>query len=340
MLRRFLVSAALGSAAAASAPAQEVVDVRADMEALGSALERAVQKVARPGAWAALQGGTWRCYRLEGYGAMFVLSPRVLPMRMRVARAPQEAQLSQAITEAMRGLEESLKQADSEALRGQMAAALESLRQTQARLTENEQAGHEAVRAHEVQRSHERELRRQVDEMQRQMEAFRRAAERAREEAEREIAARLALTPLPATEELGPPPPAAPAPPAQPVVPSEVAPPAPPPPAAAAPRPPSPPWGPLWLDRDEPASRGGERQAQEVRSAVTAVLRERGADLRGLQPAEFVVVAVDFMARSAAASSRPQKTLLVRVRKKALDDVRAGRLTEEAFRKRVEYREY
>jgi hypothetical protein len=328
--------------AAAAGTAQEAVDVRADMEALGNALEHAVQKVARPGAWAALQGGTWRAYRLEGYGAMFVLSPRVLPVRVRMARAPQEVQLSRAIAEAMRGLEENLKQADSEALRRQMEAALESLRQTQARLTESERAGHEAVRVREVQRLQERQLRRQMDEMQRQLEAFRREAERAREEAEREIAARLAVTPAPMTPEAAtmPPPAAPPAPPAQPAVPSEVAPPVPMAPRAAAPAPPAPPWETLWLDREEPAARSGERQAQEVRSAVTTTLQERGADLGGLRPEEFVVVAVDFMSRASGASSRPQKTLLVRVRKKALDDVRAGRLSEAAFRKRVEYREY
>lgn len=331
MARLLLGVVALASTAAPGL-AQETINVRADMEALGSALEHAVQKVARPGAWAALQGGTWRGYRLEGYGAMFVLSPRVLPVRMRIARAPQEVQLSRAIAEAMRGLEENLKQADSEALRRQIEAALESLRQTQAHLTETERASRaasqEAVRVREVQRLQERQLRRQMDEMQRQLEAFRREAERAREEAEREIAARLAITSAPMTPEAATlPPPAAPPPPAQPAVPSEVAPPA-------------PPWEALWLDREEPAARSGERQAQEVRAAVTATLQERGADLGGLRPEEFVVVAVDFMSRASAASSRPQKTLLVRVRKRALDDVRAGRLSEAAFRKRVEYREY
>lgn len=344
MARLLLGVVALASTAAPGL-AQETINVRADMEALGSALEHAVQKVARPGAWAALQGGTWRGYRLEGYGAMFVLSPRVLPVRMRIARAPQEVQLSRAIAEAMRGLEENLKQADSEALRRQIEAALESLRQTQAHLTETERASRaasqEAVRVREVQRLQERQLRRQMDEMQRQLEAFRREAERAREEAEREIAARLAITSAPMTPEAATlPPPAAPPPPAQPAVPSEVAPPAPTAPPAAAPPPPAPPWEALWLDREEPAARSGERQAQEVRAAVTATLQERGADLGGLRPEEFVVVAVDFMSRASAASSRPQKTLLVRVRKRALDDVRAGRLSEAAFRKRVEYREY
>ncbi|HEY3120345.1 MAG TPA: hypothetical protein VGL15_06960 [Vicinamibacteria bacterium] len=327
--------------------AQERVDPRADMDALGSALEQAVQKVARPGAWAALQAGTWRCYLLQGYGAMFVLSPRVVPVRARLARAPQEVQLSRAITEAMRGLEESLKQADSDALRRQIEAAIESLRQTQARLTETEQAAegssHDAVRLRTMQRAHERELRRQMDEMQRQMEAFRREAERAREEAEREIAARLAITPppmpreaplAPVAEPAPPAPVAVPAPPAEPAIPSEIAPLPPLPPPAA------PPWESLWLDREEPAAKSGERLAQEVRSAVTATLQERGADLHGLRPEDFVVVAVDFVSRAALASSRPQKTLLVRVRKRALDDVRAGRLTEAGFRKRVEYLDY
>jgi hypothetical protein len=346
MMGPLLAAAALASTTSVG-PGPET-GPRADMEALGSALEHAVQKVARPGAWAALQGGTWRAYRLEGYGAMFVLSPRVLPMRLRSVRAPQEVQLSRAIAEAMRGLEQSLKQADSEALRRQMEAALESLRQTQARLAESERDAHDTVRIREVERIHERELRRQMDNMQRQLEAFRREAERAREEAEREVAARLAIAPMavPAPEVGAVPQPPAVAPPAQPAVPSEVAPslpvapPAPMAPPAVAPAPPAPPWEALWLDREEPAAGGSERQAQEVRAAVTATLQERGADLRGLAPAEFVVVAVDFMSRAAGASSRPQRTLLVRVRKRALDDVRAGRLSEAEFRKRVEYREY
>jgi len=336
MLRPLSLTLALSSSAAAGL-AQTPVDPRADMDALASALEQAVQKVARPAAWAALQAGTWRCYLLQGYGAMFVLSPRVLPARARLARAPQEVQLSRAISEAMRGLEESLKQADSEALRRQIQAAVESLRQTQARLTETEQAAdrssHDVVRLRAAQRLHERELRRQMDEMQRQMEAFRREAERAREEAERDIATRLAIMP-PMPPEAPRVAVAPPAPPADPAIPSEVAPLPPPPPPAA------PPWEIQWLAREDSAAKSGERLALEVRSAVTATLQHRGADLHGLRPEDFVLVAVDFVSRAALASSRPQKTLMVRVRKRALDDVRAGRLTEAAFRKRVEYLEY
>ena len=88
-------------------------------------------------------------------------------------------------------------------------------------------------------------------------------------------------------------------------------------------------------------SRGApSRSCQEVRSAVTDVLETAGPPLR-LGPDEFVVVVVDFLPRSAFATrTRPARTLVVRVRKRELEDRAAGKLASDELRKRIEYSEY
>ena len=72
--------------------AQEVE--RADLERFEVALDRAVRKVSRPSA-APILGGAEACrgYHINGYGALFVLAPRAMPVRHRSAHEspPQPA---------------------------------------------------------------------------------------------------------------------------------------------------------------------------------------------------------------------------------------------------------
>jgi hypothetical protein len=170
-------------------------------------------------------------------------------------------------------------------------------------------------------------LESQVAALQREAEKAREEAELAIEETTRELNRRLVSSTLGTPEALGPIPPV-------PGAPSETVAPGPLPP------PPLPPWR-FWFEGEEPEdARTPERLIGEVRSAVTEVLEAQGGRLR-LAPEEFVVVVVDFLPRGAFASrTRPARTLVVRVRKKELEERGAGRLASEELRKRIEYSEY
>ncbi len=79
----------------------------------------------------------------------------------------------------------------------------------------------------------------------------------------------------------------------------------------------------------------------DVRTAVARTLESYGARLHGVEPSEFLVVAVDFVAPWGFDESvRPARTLIVRVRKGELDQGAAGNLAQEEVRKRIEFVEY
>jgi hypothetical protein len=88
------------------AAAQEAASPRADLERLEWALDRAVRKVSRPSA-APILGGAEACrgYHINGYGALFVLAPRALPVRHRSAHEspPQPALAAPPPPPAQRG---------------------------------------------------------------------------------------------------------------------------------------------------------------------------------------------------------------------------------------------
>jgi hypothetical protein len=175
-------------------------------------------------------------------------------------------------------------------------------------------------------------------EQQARMEAVRRDVEQARVAAERQVEQRLA-GPVPV--------PAAPAPPPAPV--AAAAPPA-PSAEAAAPTPvlppmtlmpPPAPWQ-FWFAGEDPGDgRTSDAVIRDVKTAVTVLVEKQGPALHALRPEEFVAVAVDFVPRgSMVMSPRVQKTLVIKVRKRDLDERRAGRLTAEALRQRIDYTEY
>lgn len=285
---------------------------RADLERFEWALDRAVRKVSRPSA-APILGGAEACrgYHINGYGALFVLAPRALPVRQRSAR-------------------ESPPQVGTEpppALR----ARLQRLEAQRRRVRDG---------GRESEREQLLALEAQVAALQRAAETAREEAELAMEETTRELHRRL-ISPT-----LGVPAPAVPpaAPPLSAVsgepVSSPPVPPVPPVQPAQIPPPPVPPWR-FWFDSEEPEEpRSPERVVLDVRSAVTDVLESQGPPLR-LGPEEFVSVVVDFLPSSAFATrTRPARTLVVRVRKKELEERAAGRLATEDLRKRIEYSEY
>jgi hypothetical protein len=276
--------------------AEEVPPSRADLEQFEWALDRAVRKVSRPSA-APLLGGAEACrgYHIHGYGALFVLAPRALPVRQRSAH-------------------ESPPQAAGDAAPPVLLARLERL---------------EAQRRRVKARGRDSE-RDELLALEAQVAALQRAAAAAREEAEettRELHRRLVSSTLGVAP---PPPPSSPAPP---VPEASVQPP-------LIPPVPVPPWS-SWFEGEEPEEpRSPEQVVQEVRSAVTDVLEVAGPPLR-LGPDEFVAVVVDFLPRSAFATrTRPARTLVVRVRKRELEERASGKLAADELRKRIEYSEY
>lgn len=286
-----------------AAAADDAGPSRADLERFEWALDRAVRKVSRPSA-APILGGAEACrgYHINGYGALFVLAPRALPVRQRSAReSPPRLGADPA----------------PPALRARLARVEAQRRRVRDRGKESEREQLLALEA-------------QVAALQRAAETAREEAELAMEETTRELHRRLISPTLgvPAPAVPGEPVSAPPVPPASPVQPVQI------------PPPPLPPWR-FWFDSEEPEEpRSPERVVLDVRSAVTDVLESQGPPLR-LGPDEFVAVVVDFLPSSAFATrTRPARTLVVRVRKKELEERAAGRLASEELRKRIEYSEY
>lgn len=330
------------------APAQGQDELRRELEAFARVLEQAVRKVSRAGA---VQipgaGGACRGYRVEGYGVVFVLAPRALPAQNRVLilgdrPGREEATLAQVVRE----LEQSLARVQSEEVRSQLERSLQALRAEQQRVRDEqrrlerearqqraraEREAHRAAKEKQKERQAEvwAETEAELEALEEQVRAIQREAEKAREEAERaleklSLELRLRLGASPSLVAAAP-----------------EAPPAPPAPAVEAPPPPEPPWR-FWFETEDLGeARTSERIVADVRDAVAEALESRGASLRLLRPEEFVVVAVDFLPRGAFAARRqPERTLIVRVRKKDLEERQAGTLGPEAFRRKVESVEY
>jgi hypothetical protein len=343
-------------------------DVRSEIDAFAAALDAAVKRVSRssPVMLAGREGA--RGYRVPGFGALFVLPPRALPSAS--PRALAERAAVRSLDDAIRHLEQGLRTASSAAVRAQMEKNLRELRQTRAELTSRDRssgvvllsppavsavmAGEEPVelRLEELQRELETQMAEQmralqeaershadrgqetasrmegqVRELQTRMEETRREVERARREAERQLEMHLPVGPAPPAP---PEAPAAPAAPAEPAAAPEMLPP------ALAPAP----WQ-MWFATEDPADgRTAEAIVRDVRAAVTALLERPGAALHQLRPDEYVAVAVDFVPRVAMAGRAAQKTLVIKARKRDLDDHRAGRLGADELHRRIEYAEY
>jgi len=354
----------------------QAADPRPEIDGFAAALDAAVRRVSRssPVMMPGGREGT-RGYRLPGFGALFVLPPRVLPSPPQRSLAEREA--ARSLDDAIRHLEQGLRTASSPEVRAQTEKNLRALRQTRTALqgpahdraatvvmlpplgaviagedtepaqprleelqrelvtlmAEQMHALQEAEQSHgEQEREIARRIEEQLHELQARMEAVRRDVERARMDAEHQVEMRLGVPPVPSAPPVVALPPLAPAAPAEPDL-AAVPEPAPP---AQAPAP----WQ-MWFSIEEPTDgRTGEAVIRDVKTSVTALLERQGAALRHLRPEEYVAVAVDFVPRVPITAPRAPRTLVIKARKRDLDERRAGRLGAEELRARIEYSEY
>jgi hypothetical protein len=302
--------------------------LRDELRAMGQLLGQSVERVSAPNPGLVLAGAaSCRGYLLEGYGVVFVVPPRRLPMAptamVRVRSGGRRGTWTDEVVVVSRtqrrepGLQELEAQVDA----FQREAAL-----------------------------HRAEAERAFDEMTRMLWARLAEAERG---------GRGGAAP--------PPPSASPSPaatlaaePVAPVVPTAVsapsapseamAPAAPPrPPRAMAPvtaPPPLPPPAPWFFLGDEGTladdGRASERLVADVHEAVVQALEAHVPLLSSLRPEESISVVVDFVAGTPFLDedARPRRSLTLKVKKKDLDERRSGRLSPEDLRRRVEAVEY
>jgi hypothetical protein len=115
-----------------AASAQNAPEVREDLAAVGAALDRAVEKVSRPGARVfPLGGSATRAYVLPGVGAVFVLAPRALPPPR---RRPADEQTARAVADAVARLQDSLTHVNEPELRAQIERSLNVVREIEVEL--------------------------------------------------------------------------------------------------------------------------------------------------------------------------------------------------------------
>ena len=301
-----LVLATLAGPVSGAEP-PEPVRLRDELRAMEALLDATVEQVSRPNPGFFLAGApSCRGYLLKDYGFVFVLPARWLPVRASIIRARRGRHAPASPAEGVDRL---------------------------VVVTSRRDPGL-------------RELEAQVEAFQREAERQRADAERAFEEMTRELRAR--LTEAEAASFAGSPGRAQPAvaPDAPPAVPVPKAPPEPgaallPPPAG--PLSPGAPWV-FWGDAepDEQEVKAPERLVADVRDAVVLALEAHGPALTSLRPDETISVVVDFVAGAPFLDdeARPARSLTLRVRKRDLDDRRAGRLSPEELRRRVEAAEY
>jgi hypothetical protein len=338
MLLPRLLAVTLLMAAAGPLPAEtSAAAPAADLEGLRVALESALARAGRPALFHPAPAAS-HVYRLKGYGAFIVLTPRaffasrpvvrkMIRPDLRVRTVTRPASDRPVVIEIPEGTFEvalpdlGALQREMESQMAVQAAVLQEMEATRDRWTHG---GEEELQVH----------LRLVEE---QAEAFRVEADRARRQMEKEVWTRLApppppVPPRPAAVPLPPGPPGAPAA-AEPMT----APVAPEPPEPF--EPPPPPWR-FWFEtrEEEAPAADPETIVSTVREAVVSALESYRRPLSSLRPDDLVTVAVDIVPdghfRKAAA-----RTILVRVRARDLQDRRAGRLTAAQLRERLEFEE-
>jgi hypothetical protein len=305
---------------AAPAPAPRPENVRRDLDALQRAVEGAVARVAPP--VAGFFGVTpVRAYRVQGVGILVVLPARVLPSVQN--RAAVDPQVVRALDEAMRGLQESLKIADSPEARRQLKQSLDSLRLTKVKFMRTK-------KARPVERGVPREIEAHLQQMQAEAEAFRQQAEEARQEAERELQQQY---PQYFTLHPSAPPPGVPPAPAAPQAPLAPRPPAP----GLLPLPPAP-WE-LWfsIEGEEAETRTADELVQEVKTAVMTSLGTHPGPWDTLSAEETVSVAIDFLPRRGGPAPR---TVALRAKASDLAARVKGRMSQEELVRRIHAAEY
>jgi len=354
-------------------------DVRTDLETLGLALDNAVLQVSRPARLGAAPRGAARGYRIAGFGAMFVLSPRALPVpKRRLSAAERDA--AHALSEAASALERSLPSGAPQEVREQIQQDARAMRATEIDLRMREKTGRRAAGdpeppsaapaeqapprtleedLKELEEDVQIQLRLQAEaarmlmgygiasmppaarvQYERQMRELHDQAELFRQRVERRR--QMAEEAVLATLGVTSPSPA----PSGAVPATNVA--LTTGPAEAAPRPAYPvidqgpplrPWSFWTMPLPEPEADPGA-VIRDVGVMVARVLETQGGRLVQLPPQESVAVAIDFVPVTAPPNARPARTLLVRVLKADIDARATGAIDGTEFTKRVEIVEY
>jgi hypothetical protein len=312
---------------AAAAPA-------ADLEGLRAALESALARAGRPALFHPAPAAS-HVYRLKGYGAFIVLTPRAFfaPRAVvrkmiqpvpRVRTVTNPARDQPVVIEIPEGTFE-VALPDLGALQQEM----ESQMAVQAAVLQEMEAARETWR-----HGSEEDLQVHLRLVEDQAEAFRVEADRARRQMEKEVWTRLAPPPVPPRPAAVPPPPVPPGAPAAPEPMTAPVPPEPPEPF----EPPPPPWR-FWFEtREEEPAADPETIVSTVREAVVSALESYRRPLSSLRPEDVVTVAVDVVPDGFFRKA-PARTVLVRVRARDLQERRAGRLTAAQLRERLEFEE-
>jgi hypothetical protein len=285
------------------------VDPRSDVETMEALLDRVVRRVSEPSA-APFFGASEasRAYRLQGYGVIFVVPPRSLPPSQRLGEFPPAGAVGAASPAP--GADDELRRAfaQEESIRKSLAA--------------------ERPQGDKARAARERELKAieaKVDELSREAERQRAEVERALDVTMQQVRIRLMARP-PGGPATGPV-----------TAPTQVE----PPPEAEPPLPPAPPWG-YWLhgeSSDDP--RKPDQVVSDVKAAVLQAVETAGGRLRSVRPEESVVVAVDFVPQwDFGDGAGAEHTLVVRAKKKDLEDHDLGKLSTPDLRKRIELVEY
>lgn len=342
-MTKFLLSTAVVLLHASRLAAQDATNPRLELDGLAGALDTAIRRVSLPSVEPLLGADRARGYYVAGFGAMFVVPARSIP------RATHLLVLGRGGNPAtLGGMPDELPDyAELEAILG----AADARRLLDQRRLE-EETRREVARTARTRRlqSRDQELRA----LEARAEQFQREAERLRQEAEHqleqvlsEVQRRMDLAAQPdgtarsAASPAQPVPEAATAPRAGAVVSAGPGPRAVGAPGASPETLPPPPWR-FWFGTDNPEDdRSPARIVSDVREAVTATLETYGPNLRTLGNDELVTVAIDFVPRGLfTTSARAARTLVVRVRKKLLDERAAGRLSSDEFKRRIEINEY
>lgn len=288
---------------------QEKPGARTRVELLRFAemLELAAGRVSRPSPFQVMGPATGASsYLLPGYGAIFVLSARALPIDGGVIVVHDGPPGSEPVIGFWR---------------------------RDGRRLQKPKGGSRPREAPEPLEL--KELDRDIQQIESLVEAYSREAELARREAEMAFE-RIAQELRGRFPEPAPPAPAAPA------APTAAAPPAAAPPAPTLLPPPAPPWR-FWFQADDDGDpRPPDQVVSEVKNALIQALEARSGLLSIVKPDDFVVVAVDFTARGfpLRPERRAERTLIVTAKKRDLDERRAGRIGADELRKRIEALEY
>lgn len=113
------------------------------------------------------------------------------------------------------------------------------------------------------------------------------------------------------------------------------------PPPPEAPVPPAPPWA-LWFDSGDAEESEAPTAVvvERMRDALAGALADHGLALKGLRPEETIAAAVDFVPSFRFDGVRGEKTLVLRVKKRDLQEGKVGRIGPDQLRARIEVVEY